>query len=196
MIEHHPDLQARLPHPPSLLGLLCLLSNEYLLSTSQFTYLNCPVAPALSATHLETTFATVHSHLKRLLRMISTVRGESLHPARLGSCTTLDLDGTNQYKTTGEDLGGKIKALVLLLFCNDPIMWSLVARQNHLLHSRPIDLATKMAWVGTDAAHHQMSAEEVEDLVAECPLAEQMHHRPDIWTIDGDLKQTVWSTQH
>jgi hypothetical protein len=40
----------------------------------------------------------------------------------LGSFTTLDQVATSQCKTTGEDLGGMIKALVLLLFCNDLVL--------------------------------------------------------------------------
>jgi uncharacterized Zn-finger protein len=196
MIEYDPGLQAQLPHPPSHRGLLCLLSNGYLLLTHPFTYLNHPVVLVLSATHLETMFARVHTHLKRLLRMTSTVRGERVHLVRPGNYTILGLDATNQYKTTVEDLGDKIKAHVLLLFCNDLITLSQVVRQSHLLHSRLIDLAIKMAWVGTDAAHRQMSVEEVEDLVVECPLAEPMYRHPDIWTVDGDPKQMVWLTQH
>jgi hypothetical protein len=195
MIEHHLDLQAQLLHPPNLHGLLCLLLNEYPLLTHPLTYLKRPVAPALSATHLETMFVRVDTHRKRSPRMTSTVRGERVHLVRLGSCTILGLDATNQYKTTEEDLGDKIKALVLLLFCNDPITWSQVVQQNHLRHSRLIDLVTRMVWVGIDAAHRQMSVEEVEDLVVECLLA-AMHHRPGIWRVDGDRKPTVWLTQH
>jgi hypothetical protein len=88
-----------------------------------------------------------------------------------------------------------IKALVLLLFCNDPMLQSPVVQRSHLLHSRPIDQLTKMVWDGIDAAHHQMSAEEVEDLVAECLLAERMH-RQSTWMVDGDPNPMVWLIQH
>jgi hypothetical protein len=194
MIEHNLDLQARL-HQPSLHGPLCLLLNEYPLLTHPFMYLNRPVAPVLSATHIETMFARVHTHRKRSPRMTSTGHGERVHLVRLGSCTILGLDATNQYKTIEEDPGDKIKALVLLLFCNDPITWSQVVQRNHLLHSRLIVLLTRMVRVGIDAAHRQMSVEEVEDLVVACLLA-AMRHRPGIWRVDGDRKQMVWLIQH
>ena len=67
-------------------------------------------------------FATVNCHRKRLLQMISIVRGERLQLVHLGSFTTLDQAATSQCKTTGEDLGGMIKEPVLLLFCNDLIL--------------------------------------------------------------------------
>ena len=89
-----------------------------------------------------------------------------------------------------------IKDRVLLLFCNDLMLENRVALLSHLLHSRPIDPATRRAWGGADAVHPRMSVEEVEGLVAECLLVERMLHHQDIWMAVAGLRPMAWLTQH
>ena len=142
---------------PSLPGQRCLLWKEYLQSIPLCNRLLQHLSPAATPITPTEKMATMPDFLpKRLQPMTSIALGGKRLRGLLENCTTLDLVDTSLWQITEDLLGGRIRALGLLLCSSGLAMANTVDLRNRRRHSRHIDQVTRMVWVGTVVAHRRM----------------------------------------